>query len=290
MHHVNTLDRHFQDHSSGYLGRVPWWSFTKTVLAAASLRLVEAGTLALDTQVGEAPYTLRQLLQHEAGLPDYGGLNDYHQAVARGDDPWSTGELLERAGADRLLFAPGEGWAYSNIGYLKVGQLITFVTGQPLDVSVSGLVLCPAGANDTRLASAPHDLTDVRMGSASGYHPGWVYHGLIVGPLADATRVLRSLLAGELLSAAVLIEMCRARPLPQYRRPPWIEPGYGLGLMTPVAPGGRRVFGHTGEGPGSTIAVYGRRGPEGALVAGAWSSGEAAAKVEAASIEDLVAG
>ncbi len=282
-----TLDH--QVHSSGYLGRVPWWSFTKTVLAAASLRLVEGGTLALDAKVGEAPYTLRQLLQHEAGLPDYGGLNDYHQAVARGDSPWSTEELFERARADHLLFAPGEGWAYSNIGYLKVGQLITSVTGEALDVSVRGLVLCPAGANDARLASTPHDLADVRMGSRGGYHPGWVYHGLIVGPLLDAARVLRSLLAGDLLSAAVLTEMCRARPLPQYRAPPWMEPGYGLGLMTPVVPGGRRVFGHTGEGPGSTIAIYGRSGLEGALVAGAWSSREAAANVEAASIEDLVA-
>jgi CubicO group peptidase (beta-lactamase class C family) len=274
-------------HSSGDTGRLPWWSFTKTVLAITALRLVESGAFTLDERIGDEPYTLRQLLQHETGLPDYGSLQDYHDAVARGDEPWSVEELFDRANAERLIFAPGEGWAYSNIGYLKVGQAITVATGESLEAAVRRLALGPAGANNARFASRPADLQDVLMGAARGYHPGWVYHGLIVGPLADAARVLHSLLGGEILSVAMLAEMCRARSLSQFRNPLWLQPAYGLGLMTPVVSGGDRVLGHSGEGPGSTVAVYGVDGINGPLVAGAWSCREPAASVEAAAVERL---
>ena len=274
--------------SSGEVGPLPWWSFTKTVLAITALRLVESGAFALDERIAGEPYTLRQLLRHEAGLPDYGGLRDYHAAVARGDEPWSAEQLLERANAERLIFRPGEGWAYSNIGYLKVGQAITVATGEQLATVVHRLALGPAGATDARFASKPADMLDVRMGAARGYHPGWVYHGLIVGPLADAARVLHSLLGGELISAAMLTEMRRSLPLPQFRNSLWLEPAYGLGMMMPVIPGGRRVSGHTGEGPGSTIAVYGVDGRDRPSVAGAWSCNHPPASIESAAIARLM--
>src|SRR5258708_10761012 len=54
---------------------VPWWSFTKTVIAAAALALVRDGKLGLDEAVPGRPFTLRQLLQHRAGLTTYGGEN-----------------------------------------------------------------------------------------------------------------------------------------------------------------------------------------------------------------------
>jgi CubicO group peptidase (beta-lactamase class C family) len=63
---------------------VPWWSFTKTLIAAAALRLAERGRLALDEPLTGLPYTPRQLLQHRAGVGDYGQLPDYQAAVARG--------------------------------------------------------------------------------------------------------------------------------------------------------------------------------------------------------------
>jgi CubicO group peptidase (beta-lactamase class C family) len=47
---------------------VPWWSFTKTVLAAAALALVADGRFRLDAPVRARPFTLRQFLQHRAGL------------------------------------------------------------------------------------------------------------------------------------------------------------------------------------------------------------------------------
>ncbi len=59
----------------------PWWSFTKTALAATTLTLVRDGLIGLDDPILDQPFTLRQLLRHEAGLADYGELAEYHSAV-----------------------------------------------------------------------------------------------------------------------------------------------------------------------------------------------------------------
>lgn len=45
-------------------------------------------------------------------------LPEYHQAVERGDKPWSVRELFDRLNVNELMFEPGQGWSYSNIGYL----------------------------------------------------------------------------------------------------------------------------------------------------------------------------
>ena len=51
-----------------------------------------------------------------------------------------------------------------------------------------------ARAITARLAAAPADIANVSMGDATDYHPGWVYHGLIVGTAMDAASLLRQLL------------------------------------------------------------------------------------------------
>ncbi len=73
---------------SGCTGTLPWWSFTKTVLATAILRLVDQGALELAAPMDGQPYTVRQLLRHESGLPDDGALGRYHADVAAGHAPW----------------------------------------------------------------------------------------------------------------------------------------------------------------------------------------------------------
>src|SRR5260370_26763675 len=102
---------------------VPWWSCPKPILASAALVLVRDGRLTLDCPVRDRPFTLRQLLQHQSGLVDYGGLAAYHEAVARGGEPWPVSELLRRTDARRLRYGPGPGWGYSNVGYLMVREL-----------------------------------------------------------------------------------------------------------------------------------------------------------------------
>lgn len=238
---------------------VPWWSFTKTILATAALVLVRDGRLALDPSIQGRPFTLRQLLRHQSGLADYGGLAAYHEAVARGDEPWPVSEMLERTDARRLRYEPGQGWGYSNIGYLMVRELIEEAAGEDLSTAISRLVLRPLDINRARIARTRAELAGVAMGSASSYHPGWVYHGLAVGALSDAALLLDRLMTGALLPPDLVEAMLEgylvSEPNPGR---PWKRPSYGLGLMSGIASSGHKVMGHTGAGPGSVIAVYHR--------------------------------
>ena len=236
---------------------VPWWSFTKTVLAAAALSLVRDRLIDLDDTVPEGPFTLRQLLRHEAGLADYSELADYHAAVARNETPWPADEMLQRLDASRLRYTPGDGWRYSNVGYLFVVRLIERITGLPLEDALTQRVFSPLDLSLVRLAKTRADLAAVNMGSASAYDPGWVYHGLLVGPLSEAALCLNRLLASDWLPQPLLQEMQTVRtlggPIPGR---PWTSPGYGLGLMRGGVEGQRILSGHTGAGPGSVVAVY----------------------------------
>jgi len=236
---------------------VPWWSFSKTVLAATALTLVRDGLVSLDEVMPGGPFTLRQLLKHEAGLADYGELADYHAAVARGDEPWSADEILERLDATRLRYQPGVGWGYSNVGYLYIARLIETLTDTPLVQAIEQRVLQPLGVPGVRLAKTPADLCGVDMGSAAAYHPGWVYHGLLVGRVSDAALLLDRLLGTGFLPETLLVEMQMRRVLggPLAGRP-WLVAGYALGLMQGDVAGGLTLGGHTGCGPGSVIAVY----------------------------------
>lgn len=251
----------------GIADPVPWWSFTKTVLAVAALRLVERGDLMLDAPVSGEACSLAQLLRHEAGLPDYGGLTRYHEDVAAGRPPWPVERLMAAVEADRPRYALGEGWGYSNIGYLKVARLVEAASGRNLARALADLVFEPAGVSSARLAARPEDLAGVRMGRAAGYHPGWVYHGLVTGTAADAGRLLRALLTGALLRPETLTRMTEGRALPEHRSALYPDPAYGLGLMQWASDPWAHPIGHTGGGPGSDIAVYGMNG----AVCVAWS-------------------
>jgi CubicO group peptidase (beta-lactamase class C family) len=262
---------------------VPWWSFAKTVLSIAALRLVEKGSLSLDGNLPGFPFSLRQLLRHEAGLSDYGGIAQYHADVAAGKMPWPVELLLAIVDADRLRYAPGTGWGYSNIGYLRVAQLIERVSGQDLAEALAEDVFGPAGLASPRLAREPDDLADVLMGSASGYHPGWVYHGLIVGTVADAARLLWSLTNNRLLRPTTFADMADPHALPNFRSAVHPDPAYGLGLMLRAKNPTMHPLGHTGEGPGSRIAVYAKD----RKVAALWNSLPSTIDVEARAFERL---
>lgn len=267
---------------------VPWWSFTKTIIAAAALVLVRDRVLSLDEPCPGKVYTLRQLLQHEAGLADYGSLGDYHDSVKAGKSPWSVDELLRRVNVLQPAIGGGNNWAYSNIGYLHVRQLIERGLDDSLDSALDRLVFRPLGLQRTRVANLPNDLSDVVMGDINNYHPGWVYHGLVVGPLTDAVMALRGLLTGSLLSDHLLNEMLKIRPLggPIAGRP-WVSPGYGLGVMSGETDNNLSVIGHTGGGPGSVIAVYHTTHPM-PMTCAAFTTSEDAGEVERIVVSKLM--
>ncbi|OCX22721.1 serine hydrolase domain-containing protein [Pseudomonas graminis] len=235
----------------------PWWSVTKTVLASTALSLVRDGLIGLDDPILDQPYTLRQLLRHEAGLADYGELAQYHAAVTNNEPAWSAEEMIQRLDGARLRYNPGTGWRYSNVGYLLIGRLIEQLTDLTLDDAVTQRVLSPLGLLNVRFAKTRADLKTTYLGSTLNYDPAWVYHGLLIGPISQAALFLDRLLRGDLLSTSLLQEMQTARalggPIPGR---PWITPGYGLGVMQGSIEGGYSLCGHTGCGPGSVIAVY----------------------------------
>jgi D-alanyl-D-alanine carboxypeptidase len=237
--------------------RVPWWSFTKTALAAAALKLVARGRLALDDQIEGRRYTLRQLLQHQAGVPDYGGLASYHRAVADRQKPWDVDELVMRVAADRLDFEPGRGWRYSNVGYLFVRQIIERTTGQDIGSALRYLVFDALELSSVRIVATARELAETAWGNHNNYDPGWVYHGLLAGTPADATHFLHRLMSGGVLPAALLSEMTTCHPLGgALPGRPWETTGYGLGLMIGGMTSAGLATGHSGTGPGSVSAVY----------------------------------
>jgi CubicO group peptidase (beta-lactamase class C family) len=234
----------------------PWWSITKAVLAAAVLRLADSGRLSLDNFYRDRPYTIRQLLQHTAGLNTYGG-SPYRAAVAAGDPVWPVEEMLARVKADRLIFSPGEGWAYSNVGYLFVRQLIEETVDMEIDESLRVLVFEPMGIQRTRIAKTPDDMAQTHWGNPNGYDPRWVYHGLLIGPPSDAVDFLGQLLFGPFLSEDSASAMKGMRALGgSIAGRHWKKTGYGLGLMIGEMEKAGLAYGHSGVGHERVSSLY----------------------------------
>ena len=264
---------------------VPWWSFGKTLIAAASLRLAEAGKLDLDACLPKRPYTLRQILRHRAGLPDYGGLPAYVEAIARGDAPWSDAELFAQVDAATPCFAPGAGWAYSNVGYLIARRHIEAVCDAGLGDVLRDWVLGPLEIRQARLAAGVEDMRATAFAGGWGYDPGWAFHGVVIGPVAEAALTLHRIFADGFLSSASCAAMQSWHPIGgAVPGRPWITAGYGLGLMMGMMQtrrGPMFLAGHGAGGPGSVGAVYGVPGAAQGRTVAAFAAGADQGAVEA---------
>ena len=110
-------------------------SVTKQFTAAAILTLRQTGRLALDDKLGALlpgtpayarDVTVRQLLTHTSGVPDYEPL------LGNGKGPpihdRDVLDLLRRAKA--LHFAAGTSWRYSNSGYALLALIVERVSGE----------------------------------------------------------------------------------------------------------------------------------------------------------------
>ncbi|WP_052709923.1 serine hydrolase domain-containing protein [Azospirillum thiophilum] len=287
------------------------YSLTKTILAAAVLRLAARGAVDLDGPAGRwlpelagwpGGVTVAQLLAHRAGLPDYGGRADYHAAVAAGGEPWSGDEFLARCGVtpNREGTEQGKGppvgvFAYSNIGYLLVGRLLERAGGAPLAEVLAREVFSPLGLSSAALLRTRTDLDGLFFGASpafggapvgTAYHPGWVSHGVAAMTAADACRFMHGL-TEEYLPGLLLRRMRDGLPVggPMGGRP-WVEPSYGLGMMVELDPAAGPYWGHTGGGPGVTPAAYHTPGPVPVSVA-VFLDGEDGALAEWMAVEVL---
>ncbi|MFF7748341.1 serine hydrolase domain-containing protein [Streptomyces sp. NPDC007971] len=246
-------------------GQVRIGSNTKTFTAVVVLQLVGEGRIGLDAPVGTylpglvrgdgidgRRITVRQLLQHTSGLPDY---SKYLSDDIRYYDPR---ELLDVALRHKADFAPGTQWAYSNTNYLVAGLLVQKVTGHPLAEEIDRRVIGRVGLRHTYFP-APGEVT-IRERHPRGYYqdsagaplvdatewdPSWAWAaGQMVSTNSDLNRFFGALLAGRLLPKAQLDQMRTTvpagHPFPAGAR-------YGLGLVsTPLSCGGV-YWGHGGS-------------------------------------------
>ena len=234
-------------------------STTKTFTAAAVLQLVEAGKVRLeapaalyltDMPPAWAAVTVRQLLDHSSGIPDYVQVNGFIRGPGRLD--LSPAELIGLVRNQPLAFAPGSGFVYSNTDYVLLGQLIERASDQPYAAYIQAHLLTPLGLSHT----AADDARAVVSERASGYwNDGGVIRNARVMTVAvtwaagdlrsNADDLLawdRALHGGNLLSESSLAQMFRDD-----------GHGYGLGSFVEMREG-HRLWDHGGNLPGFASA------------------------------------
>jgi D-alanyl-D-alanine carboxypeptidase len=246
-------------------GQVRVGSNTKTITAVVVLQLVGEGKIGLDAPVdaylrglvgGDGidgrQITVRQLLQHTSGLPNY---SKYLSDDIRYYDPR---ELLDLALQHKADFAPGTNWAYSNTNYLVAGLIVQKVTGRSLAEEIDQRVIQRIGLRHTYFPAPEEEMIRERhprgyyqdsagapLVDATEWDPSWAWAaGQMVSTNSDLNRFFSALLAGRLLPKAQLEQMRTTVPA-SYPFPAGAR--YGLGLVsTPLSCGGV-YWGHGGS-------------------------------------------
>jgi CubicO group peptidase (beta-lactamase class C family) len=142
-------------------GACNWFSMTKIATATAAMMLAERGRLDLDAPVRHylgdiwparfAPARVRHLLSHSSGLRNPLPIRWVHGAGEPRPEPraWLT-RLLARQRAPR--FEPGTRAAYTNVGYLALGEVIATAAGRSYESFVTDEILRPLGMTHTAFA------------------------------------------------------------------------------------------------------------------------------------------
>lgn len=132
-------------------------SVSKQFTAVATLQLVAAGKLALDqevrTYISEFPYsgvTVRMLLNHCSGLPDYMELIEKRGDKKRIATNADMLALLVKY-KPKVEFKPGKKHSYSNTGYAVLACLIERVSGRSFADQLQQSIFVPAGMTKSRV-------------------------------------------------------------------------------------------------------------------------------------------
>lgn len=139
-------------------------SVSKNFTAAAIMLLRRRGLLDLDDEITrffpEIPYkgvTLRNLLNHTGGLPDY---MEWVAMTAVKENTIPDNDVIVRflceCGKD-ADFAPGEKWEYSNTGYCLLAQIVEEVSGEKFEDFMQKNIFDPAGMNSTKIIHRRRD-------------------------------------------------------------------------------------------------------------------------------------
>jgi D-alanyl-D-alanine carboxypeptidase len=254
----------------------PIYSITKTLTAICVLRLAESGLLSIDASVGRwlpdvevpATITVTHLLRHTSGLHDYGPLPEYHQAVrTHPDQPWTRRQFLDAVLSKGLLFAPGESWAYSNVGYMLLIDIIERVTDRTFARVLDEFVTAPLGLSRMSLLENIDDMRRCVPGFGSevtadrhvvdvrgSYHPGWCAPRLVASTAEEITQVFDALIAGDVLRPDTLKQMLKLVPLPGRQDDQMVIHG-GMGVYSDQASRYGRNYHHGGGGPGYDLGA-----------------------------------
>ena len=132
-------------------------SVSKQFTAMAIMMLAERGKLAYDDPLTKffpefpayaARITVRHLLNHTSGLPDYMGVFRGRPAGIS-SEPTSREAVTMLAQIPEPLFAPGEKYQYSNSGYVVLGQIVEKASGTTFPAFLKTNVFDPLGMSTT---------------------------------------------------------------------------------------------------------------------------------------------
>ncbi|MFF4429469.1 serine hydrolase domain-containing protein [Streptomyces sp. NPDC001513] len=248
-------------------------SVAKAFSGAVALGLVDRGRLHLDDTIGEVlpaqptawhEVTLRQLLNHTSGLPDYSASRGFVDIIS--EDPrhrFESRRLLEFVAGEDLAFRPGSRYQYSNSDNIAIALMAEAATGRRYEALLRELVYEPLGLNETSLPqgyrlpvpflhgyqidpqTGPVDVSEAI--SASG---AWAAGGIVSTP-KDLTAFIRGYAGGSLVSERTRRQQFTfiRGALSQPPGPGRTEAGLAIYRYTTRC---GTVYGHTGNTPGYT--------------------------------------
>jgi len=266
-------------------GEVRVGSASKTFVAVVVMQMVQEGKVGLDEPIetylpglikGEgvdgSKITVRQLLQHTSGLPDFDetlfGTTDVFQYRHHYVTPR---DVLDSALSKPAQFEPGTQWKYTNTNYIVLGMLVERVSQRPVGEQIDERIVKKLGLSHTYFPAPGEE--KIRGTHPRGYHlsaegkleditemdPTWGWAaGAMVSTPSELNTFFQAVFDGRLLTQASIQEMKKGVDIGSGGRV------YGLGLIgTPLSCGGT-AWGHGGD-----IAGYHTRGgvgPDGTAV------------------------
>ncbi len=244
-------------------------SITKTYTAVLILQLMEEGLLTLDDPLHQwlprfpnidSTATLRQLLTHTSGIFSYTDDPVFFEFMF--DDPTRniTPEEIFTF-VKEPLFAPGNGWSYSNTNFILLGMVIEAVTHSSVDVELRNRLLNPLNLDNTYLNvegittdNFAHNWSSFLRGDGvledissfpriALYRAAWT-SGAMISTAEETARFTEALYSGEVLNQATMEKMLAFHPISQS-----VWTGYGLGVQR-IEVLDRELWGHGGSIPG----------------------------------------
>jgi D-alanyl-D-alanine carboxypeptidase len=209
--------------------------------------------------------SLRQLLSHTSGVYDYLDETaiDYFEAVLDDPETLKTDEFaLQFALNQPAYFAPGDGFQYSNTGYLLAGLILDQVLGQHHSLEFRNRILMPLALTDTYYAGIEKERGDIISGYYEDEDFDWidtkffqenigVADAPIVSKVENLASFLKSLITDETFtSQAIKNTMFGDENLNLIDD----EVEYGLGIFVEKeVAGDNTMYHHGGSEPGYSV-------------------------------------